>query len=510
MPDTKISIPNMLRICNSLSNQDFLRYFMAMKSPDNLFYLKQVFIERFGEKFLKYVKDGKQEATKAILSQCPEILGYRGNIHLQNGVITNVSALELIQEHTAILDIILSQPYDMTDEANRKEFGNALLYHAIRGNQEAVVKILRYYPELLSYRGDVVDYSDREFKQVTAFELATWALDVRHMAPAMLKCLTDNKEAKDYRRELVPELQQQFDNVVKKDGGVNYTIGCGLLKMSRDPNQLLPNETPEQRDALLNRLLNRHNGCIQYNDRIFYFHNLSCPKTLVEITDPDAINALKGLMNKEERKLGVDKSQIINNEAELEMIQKNVPNSRHIFKEKHYDFAPLLKALDRYVHSFDVGNTWALDQSDAHWCNVVGLAQHYALAQIAQHYCNPDESFDPQNNNTPPTFKEKVLKRVLTFNNWISSKTEPWWPSSGVSGSNLLGLDFGILRRGDPWASAESADEEWAWPAGAAHDFMALTALCEMRKSELPELKRLLDSLQKPDADPEPARCLVQ
>ena len=124
------------------------------------------------------------------------------------------------------------------DDSRKNRLGQALLSHAIKGNQDTVVALLKRYPELLLYRGNVVDYSGREFKNVTALELATWALDVRHMAPAMLKCLTENEDGKDYSRELAPELQRQFDNVVKDGGGVNYTIGCGLLKMPEDPRTL--------------------------------------------------------------------------------------------------------------------------------------------------------------------------------------------------------------------------------------------------------------------------------
>ncbi len=457
----------------------------------------------------KRVLEGFTEYSALFRSVSPPLAGLRAvNIHHVDEFLSQTEKSNVQQASRAFFH----------DDTRKNRLGRALLSHVIKGNQDTVVAMLKRYPELLLYRGNVVDYSGREFKNVTAFELATWALDVRHMAPAMLKCLTENEDGKNYSKELVPELQQQFDNVVKEDGGVNYTIGCGLIKMSRDPSQLLPNETPEQRDALLNRLLDRHNGCIQYDDRIFYFHNLSCPKKLVEITTPDAISALQGLMNKKEKKLEVDKLQIISHDDELKMIEKNVSDSRHIFKEKHYDFTPLTEALKVYVKSFHAGNNWTWDQSVAHWCIVVGLAQHYAPAHVAQHYCNPDESFDPQNNFTPPTFKENVLKRVLTFYNFISTKAdknELWWPSSRASGSNGLGpgIDIGILRGRAHGCAAP--DMAWGLDAlsqvyARTRDLTAVTAMCEVRKSEVPELKRRLDSLQKPDAGPEPAaRCIV-
>lgn len=395
------------------------------------------------------------------------------------------------------------------DDSRKNRLGQALLSHVIKGNQDTVVAMLRRYPKLLLYRGNVVDYSGREFKNVAALELATWALDVRYMAPAMLKCVTDNEARQDYSRELAAELQEQFDNVVKEGGGVNYTIGCGLLQMSEDPTTLLPGKTDEERYAELNRKLNRHDGLIQYQDKLFYFHNLKCPKELVEITNPDALKALQELMNKKGRELTVEALQIINHDDELKLIEKNVPDSRHIFREKHYDFTPLTEALEVYVKSFDFGNNWKLNQRETHWCTVVGLAQHYAPAHVAQHYCNPDESFDPKNNYTPPTFKEKVLKRVLTFYHWSSAtadNTEPWWPSSGVSlsGSNVLSLDFGIFRAGC-WRARRDSGQMLAGFSRA--DLTALTALCKVRTDDARELKQLLDSLQKPGTGSEPARA---
>lgn len=209
-------------------------------------------------------------------------------------------------------------------------------------------------------------------------------------------------------------------------------------------------------------------------------------------------------------------------DKELKMIQANVPDSRHIFKERHYDFTPLTEALKGYIKNFGAGNSWTSDQLDAHWCSVVGLAQHYMPAHVAQHYCNSGESFAPQGDDTPPTFKEKVLRRSLEFYNGISKKTERWWFGCAVDarilGSGSMpdsgsspGFDFGVLRwdtvgcggRMPPRASS-------TFLRGGRVDLTALMVLCKVRTHDALKLKQLIDSLQKPETGSDLARCAVQ
>ncbi len=514
MPNDKIRGAHMVRIAHFLGKKGL--FVAGHTSQDFREFTDAEFFKRFGLDFLSAIKRADIARFNALVSRCPALISYQFKPE-ENPTVHLSWAIATFKNMTAF-DLALGQvvPEEIKDEERESYFGQQLLHHVIRGNQMGVTVLLTRYPHLLSYRGNIADYPGRMFKNVTGFELALWALDVRHMAPAMLKCLTNNEERKDCIEELLPELQRQFDNVVKEGGGVNYTIGCGLLKMSRDPSQLLPGEMREQRDALLNGLLDRHNGCIQYNDRIFYFHNHRFPKELVEITDSNAINALKGMMNKEERKLEVDTLQLINNDDELKIIQNNVTGSQHIFKEKHYDFTQLTEALRLVVRKFDEDNvdgsfsTWTGGMDGPYFGAVVGLAQHYAPAHVAQHYCNPDESFDPSNNYTPPAFDEKVLRRVLSYFSSGRCQMVPWWPaSSGVSGSIALGFYMGVVRGGEAGCSNISRGDGDYWVSRMDADSAALMALYEVRKSDVLELKQLLDSLQKPDADPEPARCVA-
>ncbi len=476
--------------------------------------------ERLGQLLFLRIIEGNERAIKAILQTDPELMRYRGNITNALGqTFKNVNAFELAlhphqlaylnvrgtlsdaEEAKRRVDAIFIQPYsEEIKRAIKENLGQQLLHHAIRGNQQAVVEILTRYPEILKYRGNIVDESGREFKDVTAFKLVLWALDVHHMVPAMLACVTQNKKGE----ELGPELSEQYEAVTKEGGGVHYTIGCGLLKVSKDPSQL-----PEfERNLFLNQLLDCHNGCIQFGDKLFYFNNHRSPKVLQAITDTNDIKALQRIMNREDRPLKQDTLQITSQEDELRVIEL-VSVSRHMFQEKHYDFTPLITALQEYVRNYP---NWTNEECIAHWCTVVGLLQRYMPAHVAQHYCNPNESFDPTGDGrTPPTFKEQILKRTLILYNYQVNKPVPWWARPGVGISKVLGNDFGSVRG----CARGGAGVEWTVAVGAGGrrdaapsiDFVALTALCEMRTSELLELKQQLDLLQKPDAGSEPARC---
>jgi len=490
---------------------------LAHINNDFRFYSEQ---ERSGRALLRHVIDGNTEAIAAMLHEDPKRILYRSNITNTLGqTFINVNAFELAlhphqladlsergtlsdaEEVIRRVDALFRQPYsEEIKQTIKKNLGKQLLHHVIRGNQQAVVEILKRYPDLLTYRGNVVDNSGREFKNVTAFELALWALDVRHMAPAMLKCLTQNEAHKDYCKQLLPELQEQYINVTKQGGGVEYTIGCGLLKVSKDPNQL-----PEaERNKLLNQLLDCHNGCIQFGDKLFYFNNHGSSKSLVEITHTDDIIALQSIMNRTDRPLEQDTLQITRKEDELSVIER-VSNSPHQFKENHYDFTPLITALQEYVDNY---LNWTDEERIAHWCTVVALLQRYIPAHVAQHYCNPNESFvQTHTTDTPPTFKEQTLKRTLILYNNLENQLVSWWPMRAVAGSEVLGVDFGNLRGARDGECGCARGERGLSRLGAAMcDLTALTALCKMRTSELPRLKALLDSLQKLDAGFEPAQ----
>ncbi len=168
-------------------------------------------------------------------------------------------------------------------------------------------------------------------------------------------------------------------------------------------------------------------------------------------------------------------------------------------QEAHYDFSPLIEALQTYVNNYDDNN---FDAMRNQWSKVVGLAQRYVPAHVAQHYCDPDESFDPT-----PQFNKKTFKRALEFYNYITGKPEFWFaPVSATSG---LGVNFGIFRARRGPAAAGGG---WgvAGRPGVSLDLAAMTALCKVRTLDLvPLMLRLEGPIQKPDADHDSPQCVI-
>jgi hypothetical protein len=162
--------------------------------------------------------------------------------------------------------------------------------------------------------------------------------------------------------------------------------------------------------------------------------------------------------------------------------------------ETHYDFSPIKAALQIYIINYtDWEDNENLDAMTHQWSRVVGLAQRYVPAHVAQHYCDPDESFHPT-----PSFNKKTFVRSLEFHNDFKHQNEFWFaPFSPTSG---LGVDFGILRL---WSRARGvwAERLGMWTAGAHVDLAALTALCKVRTGDLVPLRQRLECpIQKPDA----------
>jgi hypothetical protein len=116
-------------------------------------------------------------------------------------------------------------------------------------------------------------------------------------------------------------------------------------------------------------------------------------------------------------------------------------------------------------------------------------------------------SFAPKHNNAPPTFEENVFQRTLTFDNWMfENRSTPWWPTSYVAETNALGVNFGISRGKRETAACTinpgQHKKVGGSPVDARIDAAALTALCNKRTSEVLDLKRRIESLQKPNTDP--------
>lgn len=104
-----------------------------------------------------------------------------------------------------------TQDIDNTDHKLR------LLLQVARGEQDEVEKTLRVHPEYLLFKGEVTDLSGRTFTNITAFQYALWAMDVRYMCKMMIACLPRTSEGEAIKDQLLPQY-----NALERDG-VTYT-----------------------------------------------------------------------------------------------------------------------------------------------------------------------------------------------------------------------------------------------------------------------------------------------
>ena len=153
-------------------------------------------------------------------------------------------------------------------------------------------------------------------------------------------------------------------------------------------------------------------------------------------------------------------------------------------KSRHFEFKPLIDALEDYVDGFDMRD-W--NARGVAWRNV-GIPQRDLPAHAANEYCRPDRSFEPR-----PQFNEPSLPRVLTFYNWGTESVEPWFPLP-VGENSGLGFDFAVLRGGAAVARALPGRFGSQRPAGACFDDLAAVShLDEVRSADLKQLRKDLN-----------------
>ncbi|KTC78413.1 hypothetical protein [Legionella brunensis] len=273
-----------------------------------------------------------------------------------------------------------------------------LLEHVAKGNQVKAEWIIKKHPELLLLKGKVTDYSGREFENISAFQLALWALDVKYMAPMMLKCLPKNETGKKIKNELL----RQFEELKTK--GIRYTL----------------------------------NGVI--------------------------------------------------------------------FNESHFSLSPLLTVLQTYVTNF---YNLEKKQRQSYWCTVVGKAQWFVPAHIAQHYCDQEDNFC-----STPKFDKDHFERNLTYYDALTNEPHFWF--SPANESTGLGVNVGVVHGGAlpgeagyvAWGCLGGLDQAAAM---APIDLAALSTLYEVRMNrDLVHLEQeLVSPHQITEIKPQHHNCVL-
>jgi hypothetical protein len=201
-----------------------------------------------------------------------------------------------------------------------------LLHFIVRGEQENANALLTSHPELLLHRGTITDYSNRIFKNISAYECAYWSKDT-HM--------------------------------------------CRMLE--------------SHMDAETATII--HKRCLEIDETGLTY---------------------------EHRDVVIEGS-------------------------RHFDFAPLISALQDYADERIHSNTTGMK---AAW-RAVGIAQQDVPAHVANEYCRRDRSFQPL-----PTFHEKSLPRTLNVMRGLTPAI--WFPDPYAK------LD----PYGRPYAKLDPSDED--------------------------------------------------
>ena len=117
------------------------------------------------------------------------------------------------------------------------------LHHVTCGEHDAVKVMLKQDMSLMIKRGYVTDCSGREFKNLSGFEYALWALD-KHMWAAMIACIPQNEEG----RKVFAQLIAQYNKV--NTIGVTYKLnGKTITEQHFDFDNTIIKELQTQVDS---------------------------------------------------------------------------------------------------------------------------------------------------------------------------------------------------------------------------------------------------------------------
>ena len=377
-----------------------------------------------------------------------------------------------------------------------RHLASKLLLLTAQGKEEEVVNFFAMTPHLirsLTAKNDVEDYSGRRFKNISAFQYALWARDW-HLWERMLKALdeayaraltTEEWEAlPEHQRNQVmtltkvevadirTRLKQQYDEVVGK--GLDYTI----TRMGKNGEPMIVQVKGETHFDLKGPefcLMPQKTRFVPEKGKIYVkIEQDSLHYTLVSlsgeaVSDSIPLEQLAPLTQ-------------LNTAEDIKPFITPILNITAL--RGHTHLQALISSLNTYCEQY---NNWNWSQRENHWCHQVGMAQREVPAHIAQEYCHTNLLLRKER-----SFTELEFPRTLEFNDWISGKTESWFP---LHLDNKLGVDFGIIRMRLPYR------REAGRHGSAIENLTGLLALCDVRSMQVIALGEVLSKKAQPEID---------
>lgn len=107
--------------------------------------------------------------------------------------------------------------------------------------------------------------------------------------------------------------------------------------------------------------------------------------------------------------------------------------------EKHFDFSPLITALQDHVNNY---NLWNVSKRWNHWRTKVRHQQFLLPAHVAQHFCEPNLKLTDMGD-----FNSDIFVRTFTYYNHIHRQDCSWFESLSKS-EEKFALIRGSIREG--------------------------------------------------------------
>jgi hypothetical protein len=331
-----------------------------------------------------------------------------------------------------------------------------LLDDVAKGKQDEANTMLESFEDkqtLLRTPGKFIDYSGRTFR-CTAYEYAYWAKDT-HMQRLLERHMDDETKA---------FLLGQID-AIEHSGLAYQQHGISYQNAHYDMSFALRNLSVDEFHQL-KTIMGQSSSKIQQATADNY-PNISFTAREYE--------ALKEILEQHKTK---DNSSIF-----------DTSSAKALSEKLQFDFHSLITALNIYVTNY---HKWGHHQKEEAWMNV-GKAQRDVPAHVAHEYCRSERSFDPL-----PSFNEKNLPRVLTFDNYTGTSDKYWFPLS--SSSSGLGFDFALMRALRPSAHLPGMAPAARGPGLAGVAFADLAAVRHLDEVRIADLMQSRENLSRPSS----------